>query len=331
MARKNSYVTIPLLLSMFLSVVTLPLSSAEMPQSFETWLADLRAEALVRGISQATLNEALSGLKPIPRVIELDRNQPEFKLTFAEYLNRVVSQNRVVTGRKKLKEHQSLLTRISQRYGVQPRFLVALWGIETDFGRYMGDFPMIGAIATLAYDGRRSSFFRNELFHALRIVQKGHIGAAKMRGSWAGAMGQVQFMPSTFQSFAVDYDGDGRIDIWSNLGDVFASAANYLSQSGWVADQIWGREVSLPTQFNRKLVSLKTRKRLTEWQALAVRRLNGKDLPMKPNLLASVVQPDGPEGKAFIVYRNYRALLEWNQSIFFGLAVGILADRIVER
>lgn len=331
MARKNSYVTIPLLLSMFLSVVTLPLSSAEMPQSFETWLADLRAEALVRGISQATLNEALSGLEPIPRVIELDRNQPEFKLTFAEYLNRVVPQNRVVTGRKKLREHQSLLTRISQRYGVQPRFLVALWGIETDFGRYMGDFPMIGAIATLAYDGRRSSFFRNELFHALRIVQKGHIGAAKMRGSWAGAMGQVQFMPSTFQSFAVDYDGDRRIDIWSNLGDVFASAANYLSQSGWVADQIWGREVSLPTQFNRKLVSLKTRKRLTEWQALAVRRLNGKDLPMKPNLLASVVQPDGPEGKAFIVYRNYRALLEWNQSIFFGLAVGILADRIVGR
>ena len=331
MARKNSYVTIPLLLSMFLSVVTLPLSSAEMPQSFETWLADLRAEALVRGISQATLNEALSGLEPIPRVIELDRNQPEFKLTFAEYLNRVVPQNRVVTGRKKLREHQSLLTRISQRYGVQPRFLVALWGIETDFGRYMGDFPMIGAIATLAYDGRRSSFFRNELFHALRIVQKGHIGAAKMRGSWAGAMGQVQFMPSTFQSFAVDYDGDRRIDIWSNLGDVFASAANYLSQSGWVADQIWGREVSLPTQFNRKLVSLKTRKRLTEWQALAVRRLNGKDLPMKPNLLASVVQPDGPEGKAFIVYRNYRALLEWNQSVFFGLAVGILADRIVGR
>jgi membrane-bound lytic murein transglycosylase B len=331
LARKNSYVTIPLLLSMFLSVVTLPLSSAEMPQSSETWLADLRAEALVRGISQATLNEALSGLEPIPRVIELDRNQPEFKLTFAEYLNRVVPQNRVVTGRKKLREHQSLLTRISQRYGVQPRFLVALWGIETDFGRYMGDFPMIGAIATLAYDGRRSSFFRNELFHALRIVQKGHIAAPKMRGSWAGAMGQVQFMPSTFQSFAVDYDGDGRIDIWSNLGDVFASAANYLCRSGWVADQIWGREVSLPTQFNRKLVSLKTRKRLTEWQALAVRRLNGKDLPMKPNLLASVVQPDGPEGKAFIVYRNYRALLEWNQSVFFGLAVGILADRIVGR
>lgn len=316
---------------MFLSVVTLAFSSAEMPQSSETWLADLRAEALVRGISQATLHEALSGLEPIPRVIKLDRNQPEFKLTFAEYLNRVVPQNRVVTGRKKLREHQSLLTRISQRYGVQPRFLVALWGIETDFGRYMGDFPMIDAIATLAYDGRRSSFFHNELFHALRILQKGHIAAPKMTGSWAGAMGQVQFMPSTFQSFAVDYDRDGRIDIWSNLGDVFASAANYLSRSGWVADQIWGREVSLPTQFNRKLISLKTRKRLTEWQALAVRRLNGKDLPMKPNLLASVVEPDGPEGKAFIVYRNYRALLEWNQSVFFGLAVGILADRIVGR
>lgn len=335
MAKKRSYVNkcflfvLTVLLSV--SVLTSPAQSADNPQRFGEWLADFRTEALARGISQATLDEAFDGLKPIPRVIELDRNQPEFRLTFSEYLNRVIPPSRVIRGRKKLRDHQTLLAEISQRYGVQSRFLVSLWGIETDFGRYIGGFPVIGATATLAYDGRRSTFFRNELFHALRILENGHIAASKMRGSWAGAMGQIQFMPSSFQNFAVDYQGDGRIDIWGDPGDVFASAANYLSQSGWVSNQIWGRKVRLPRPFNQRLVGGKTRLRLSDWQALGVRRPNGKDLPRKPDLMASVVAPDGIDGKTFIVYDNYRVILKWNASDFFGLAVGILADRIVRR
>lgn len=317
--------------SLFISVLTLPAQSADNPQRFGEWLADLRTEALAKGISQETLDEAFEGLKPIPRVIELDRNQPEFKLTFSEYLNRVIPPSRVVRGRKKFEDHQTLLGKISQRYGVQSRFLVSLWGIETDFGRSTGGFPVIGATATLAFDGRRSRFFRNELFHALHILESGHIAASKMKGSWAGAMGQIQFMPSSFQSFAVDYQGDGRIDIWGDPGDIFASAANYLSRSGWVAKQTWGREVRLPKPFNQRLVRGKTRMRLSDWQALSVRRPNGQDLPRKPDLMASVVAPDGIDGKTFIVYDNYRVILKWNASDFFGLAVGILSDRIVRR
>ena len=335
MARKISHVNrrslFILTVSLFVSVLASHSQSADNPQSFGDWLADFRVEALAKGISPTTLDDAFSGFEPIPQVIILDRNQPEFKLTFAEYLNRVVPLSRVAKGRKKLKEHHTLLTKISQRFGVQPRFLVSLWGIETDFGRSTGGFPVIGAIATLAYDGRRSRFFRNELFHALRILENGHIDASKMRGSWAGAMGQIQFMPSSFQKFAVDYQGDGRIDIWDDPGDVFASAANYLSQSGWVAKHIWGRRVHLPRRFNQRLVGGKTRMRLSDWQALGVRRPNGQDLPRKPDLMASVVAPDGIDGKTFIVYNNYRVILKWNTSDFFGLAVGILADRIVRR
>ena len=335
MAIKRSYLNRRSLfivtVSLFVSVLTSPAQSADSPQRFGEWLADFRTEALAKGISQPTLDEAFNGLKPIRRVIELDRNQPEFTLTFSEYLNRVIPQSRVVRGRKKFEEHRRLLAEISQRYGVQSRFLVSLWGIETDFGRSTGGFPVIGATATLAYDGRRSKFFRNELLHALRILENGHIAASEMKGSWAGAMGQIQFMPSSFHNFAVDYHGDGRIDIWDDPGDVFASAANYLSKSGWVANQIWGREVRLPRPFNQRLAGGKTRMRLSNWQALGVRRPNGQDLPRKPDLMASVVVPDGIEGKTFIVYNNYRVILKWNASDFFGLAVGILADRIVRR
>jgi len=335
LAIKRSYVNKGLLyvlaVSLSVTVLTSPAYSTDTHQRFWEWLADIRTEALARGISQATLDEAFDGLKPIPRVIELDRNQPEFRLTFSEYLNRVIPPSRVIRGRKKFRDHQTLLAEISRRYGVQSRFLVSLWGIETDFGRYFGGFPVIGATATLAYDGRRSSFFRNELFHALRILENGHIAASKMRGSWAGAMGQIQFMPSSFHNFAVDYQGDGRIDIWGDPGDVFASAANYLSQSGWVSNQIWGRRVRLPKPFNERLVGNKTRMRLSDWQALGVRRPNGQALPKKPDLMASVVAPDGIDGKTFIVYDNYRVILKWNASDFFGLAVGILADQIVRQ
>ena len=314
-----------LLLVFGLSISLVSNTNAE---AFNTWLDKLKTEAKRRGISQKTINNSLIGIKPIPRVIELDRKQPEFTLTFAEYLKRVVSDRRITIGKSKLKKHEELLRQISSKYGVQSRYIVALWGIETDFGRITGGFPVISSLATLAYDGRRSKFFRKELFLALKIVDGGHILAKDMIGSWAGAMGQNQFMPSSFHAYAVDYDNDGSKDIWKTLPDVFASIANYLSKSGWRADQTWGRPVRLPENFPRKFLGRKIKKPLSEWQQLGVRKLSGQDLP-KRNLLSSIIRPEkGQIGPAFVIYNNYEVILKWNRSNYFATAVGTLSDKI---
>ena len=294
---------------------------------FDAWLEGVREEARERGLKDSTIESALSDIGPIKRVVELDRRQPEFKLTLDEYLSRVVSGARIEKGRARLAEHRDLLGKISAKYGVQPRFVVALWGIETDFGRYLGGFPVIPALASLAYDGRRSAYFRKELFNALTVIDQGHIAAKDMMGSWAGAMGQNQFMPSSFLRYAVDYDGDGRRDIWGTLGDVFASSANYLSKVGWRGDQTWGRMVRLPKEFDRTAIGLKVRKGLRDWQRLGVRRPDGRDLPTR-NLRSSLLLPGGANGSAYVVYDNFRAILRWNRSNLFATAVGTLADRI---
>ncbi len=294
---------------------------------FEAWLTELRRDALGQEISDETLNVALARVKPNPRIIELDRSQPEFTLSFDDYLQRVVSNRRVRMGRQRLAKYRGMLRSISQQYGVQPRFLVALWGIETNFGRTTGAYPVVESLVTLAYDGRRSQFFREELLIALHIVDQGHVQPGKMKGSWAGAMGQVQFMPSTFQRYAVDYDGDGLRDIWGSKADALASAANYLSAAGWHYDQTWGRRVRLPKNFDPQLVGTDIAKDLSEWQRLGVRRADGRDLPSR-DLPASVIQPGDSDGPAYIVYDNYRTLLEWNRSDYFATAVGTLADRI---
>ena len=294
---------------------------------FGPWLDELKAEAAQKGVRSKTLDEVIPTIKPIPRVIELDRRQPEFTLTLQQYMNRVVPKSRVKKGRSKFRENATLLTEIGRKFGVQPRFIVAFWGVETDFGRVDGGFPVISALATLAHDGRRSRFFRGELIRSLRIVDQGHIAHTKMKGSWAGAMGQFQFMPSTFESFAIDYDGDGRRDIWRNRRDAFASAANFLSKSGWKSDQTWGREVKLPAGFDMKLAGPKIRKGIRDWQALGIRRVDGTDLPTR-NLRASIVLPEKTKGRAFLAYDNYRVILRWNRSSFFAVAIGSLADRI---
>jgi membrane-bound lytic murein transglycosylase B len=318
---------IPVLFFFLLSLLFTPSPTlAQKQKNFDAWLADLRTEALAKGISQATLDSALSRLQPLPRVIELERSQPEFKLTVQEYLDRVVTDSRVEKGREALEENHTLLTKVYDRYGVQPSILVALWGIETDFGRSVGGYPVIDAVATLAYEGRRTAFFRQELLHALRIVDQGHISPDKMMGSWAGAMGQLQFMPSSFQAFAVDYDGNGRVDLWNSLPDVFASAANYLSKAGWVKDEIWGWEVSLPKGFDASSAGPDVRKSLADWKALGVQdsKKNGSDA----SLLWSVVEPEGKKGPAYLTNNNYRALLKWNRSHHFAVAAGTLSDRI---
>ncbi len=302
--------------------------AAAQPAEFGSFVQDLRAEAKAQGISERALNAALTGIEPIPRVIELDRKQPEFTLTFQQYLDRTVTANRVARGRKLMNQHADLLRRVEAEYGVQPRFIVALWGMETDFGRITGGFPVIPALATLAWDGRRSAFFRKELMNALKIIDGGHIAADKMTGSWAGAMGQPQFMPSSFNNFAQDFDGDGRRDIWHTLPDVFASAANYLAKHGWHGDQTWGRPVTIPAGLDAGLIGTGVSKPLAEWSRLGIRRADGGPIPVVAGMDASLVRPEDGKGPAFLVYDNWRAIMKWNRSVFYATAVGILADRL---
>ncbi len=295
---------------------------------FQTWLDDLRKEALEKGISVATLDTALQGLEPIERVIELDRHQPEFKLDFQTYMGKVVSDWRIQQGRKLLKEHAGLLGKVGEKYGVPPRFLVAFWGIETNFGKHLGSFPVINSLATLAYDPRRAGFFRRELLHALKIIDEGHISSTDMKGSWAGAMGQLQFMPSTFVSYAMDADGDGRKDIWHTMPDIMYSAANFLSRSGWRKGFTWGREVLLPREFDRKQAGLKTEKPLAYWHLAGVRNMDGSDLPVE-EMNGSIILPSDNNSPAFLVYDNYSVIMRWNRSHFYAVAVGHLSDRII--
>ncbi len=297
---------------------------------FHTWLSAFRDEARTEGIEEATLDRAFVGVEPIDRVIELDRRQPEGTITFDQYLDRVISDARVEQGRRMLRENRALLEQVAAEFGVQPRFVVALWGIETSYGNFTGGFSVIGALATLAYDGRRGEYYRRELLNALNVVQEGHIDVENMVGSWAGAMGQTQFMPSSFINFATDFDGDGAKDIWTSRPDVFASAANYLRNVGWRDDITWGRPVKLPEGFDPALADLDVVKQLSEWQRLGVRRQDGSALPTR-DLNASIVLPGGVGGPAYVVYDNYRSILRWNRSLYFATAVGHLSDRIEGR
>ncbi len=303
---------------------------AQETRTFDAFLADVRTEALGRGIRAQTLDVALADVTPLARVIELDRAQPEFTLTFEQYLNGRVTASRIARGKQMLAENRELLAQIEAKYGVQPRFIVALWGLESDFGRVTGTFSVVQALATLAYDDRRAAYFRRELLSALTIIDQGHITAAAMRGSWAGAMGQAQFMPSTFLTAAADFDGDGKRDIWTNKADVFASAAQLLARNGWQGDQTWGRPVRVPDNFNPSLAGLNTQKPIGEWQELGVRLPDGGALPTR-QLQSSIVLPQaGAKSPAYLVYNNYRSLLRWNNAALFAVAVGTLADRIGE-
>jgi membrane-bound lytic murein transglycosylase B len=295
-------------------------------QSFDEWLADLRAEAALLGISASTL-AALDNIAPLERVLELDNSQPEFVQTFTRYIELRVTPGQVSRGQQLLQQHGVLLDEVRQRYGVQPHYLAAFWAIESNFGRATGGFSVLEALATLAYDPRRSEFFRRELLTALRIIDDGHIAPERMSGSWAGAMGQLQFLPSVFDRYGVDGDGDGRIDIWNSLPDVFHSAANFLSQSGWRGDQRWGREVLLPDNFDYRQSGTGVRKPLDEWRGMGVTTLDGNPIPVVAGMEASVILPAGANGPAFLAYGNFRATMAYNPSTFYALTVGHLADR----
>ena len=300
---------------------------------FDQWLTDFRKEAGSLGISNKVLKAALGNAKPIKRVIELDRSQPEFTMTFEEYLSKIASKTRARVAAKKLIEHDEILTKISKKYGVQKRYIVTFWGVETNFGQYLGSFNVPHSLATLAHDGRRSAYFRKELLNALKILEEGHIVPDKMKGSWAGAMGQSQFMPSSFLSYAVDWNGDGKRDIWETKADVFASTAYYLSKAGWRDDVTWGRAVSLPAGMlingrgPKELADAKTRLRLSDWSKAGVVTVNGKPLPPR-DLKARLVLPTDVQGPAFLVYSNFDAILAWNRSNYYALAIGHLSDKL---
>jgi membrane-bound lytic murein transglycosylase B len=319
-----------LLLSSLLLLLSQGALAQEVPQAFAAWLVQLRVDARSAGISQKTLDAALADLQaPEPRVIEHDQNQPEEKQSLQDYLATRVSQEHIAEGRLTLSRYTSWLGRVGRQYQVQPRFLVALWGIESRYGRHTGERPVIPALVTLAYDARRGDYFRKELLEALKILDAGHVPLSRMKGSWAGAMGPFQFMPTSYRQFAVDADGDGRIDIWGSVPDALASAANYLAKADWKNDQTWGRPVKLPKKFDYALTGLETRLPLSRWQALGVRSSNGGALPRR-NLQASLIIADGPAGSAYLVYDNFRALRRWNRSNSFAIAVGTLADSYAE-
>lgn len=296
-------------------------------EEFQAWLNGFKATAKGRGISQVTLDKAFTGTSFIKRVIELDRRQPEFTMTFWQYIGKTISDKRIARGREMLKTHAKLLKQVEDKFGVPPRFLVAFWGLESNFGDYTGSFSLIGSLATLAFDARRSKFFTEQLLAALEVIDRGDI-APDVKSSWAGAMGNTQFIPTTYRAYAIDFDGDGRRDLWRSLPDVFASSANYLSRAGWRKEETWGREVRLPKGFDYGLNGLDKKLKLKEWQSMGVRRADGRDLPVA-DFDASLVLPAGADGPAFLVYQNYRTILVWNRSILYALAVGHLADRLI--
>ena len=292
---------------------------------FKQFLSDISKEAEKKGIATKLIKDFKNKTVFIPRVIELDRSQPEFKLTLDQYLKRVVTPTRIKKARKKYNENKDILNKISDFYGVQPRFIVALWGIETDFGRLTGGFSVISALSTLAFEGRRHEYFKRELLNALTIINDGHISMNEMTGSWAGAMGQCQFMPSSFLNYANDWNKDGNKDIWNSKPDVFASAANYLKRVGWSNKITWGRKVYLGNYNNKvkknKYILLKN------WSSYGVLNENKEKLP-QVNIKARLVIPDNYGKYGYLVYKNFDALLNWNRSNYFAIAVGKLSDTI---
>ncbi|MGE5268170.1 MAG: lytic murein transglycosylase [Thiohalocapsa sp.] len=309
------------------SLLAVPLgggTTAAAGSDFNDFLAGVRRDAYAQGIRPATIDIAFRHIQYLPHVIELDRKQPEHKMTFAEYMEKVVTQQRLDDARRQLVDNWGLLQRVHQRFNVQPRFIVTLWGVESDFGRTMGSYSVPAALATLAYEGRRGAMFRAELIAALKILDQGNVRPEHMLGSWAGAMGQCQFMPTTFLSYAVDFDGDGRRDIWNDRADVLASIAHYLSRLGWHGNEGWGREVVVPPNLE---AGMDRRRPIADWARLGVRPANGAPFTgREPD--AWLVMPDGARGTALLVYDNFRAIKRWNNSNYFAAAVGYIADSI---
>lgn len=297
--------------------------------SWNEWINGVREEALSQGIPSPLFDRAFADIhEPSKQVKNLARSQPEHRLTFSKYLNTRADSYRIAMGRKNYTKNKAVLDEIGQKFGVDPCFIVSFWGMETSYGTYMGNFPVIKSLATLAYESNRPEFFRKELFIALHIVNDGHVALENFKGEWAGASGQPQFLPSSWVKYAVDYEGTGKRDIWGSKPDVFASIANYMKQNGWQTGQPWAVHVKLPANFNKDLFGKATTKLVSEWSSMGVRTESGESLPY-PQLLASIVQPNG--GPVFLAYPNYKMILRYNNSIYYAGAIGFMADKICGR
>lgn len=297
------------------------------PASFDAWRDAFKTRAAAIGIAPSTLDAAFRGVSPVPRIIALDRHQSEYTRTFFDYLKNNISEARIRRGQAMLRQHARLLADIKRRHGIPAELIVALWAMETDYGAQTGNFPVITTLTTLAYDGRRRDFFTTELMEALRILDSGQANLADLTSSWAGAMGQFQFMPSTYRRYARDGDGDGRADIWHSVADALESAAQYLSASGWNRDETWGREVLLPPEFELAQARLGITKTLNDWGRLGVLDTAGRPLP-GGRIAASVILPAGRRGPAFLVYPNFQVIQNWNRSLYYALTVGHLYNRL---
>ena len=314
---------------------------AKTQAEFQTYLSDLKQEAIAKGYDSKLIDDAFATASYKEKVVSADKNQPEVKETLETYLPKRVPQWKIDRARKLYAENKDVLEQVAKEFGVQARFIVALWGLESNFGTIQGGHNVISSLVTLAFDGRREALYKRQLWAALDILKSGHISLDKFNGSWAGAMGQTQFMPTSFNAYAVDYNNDGRKDIWTTKEDAFASIANYLKQEGWNDSLTWGRQVKLPDNFDSKYVlkrGTKTRKQwleywndsersLADWQALGVRKADGSDLP-NVDVRAALVMPDDINGRMYLAYDNYKVFMHWNRSYYFATSVGYLSDRI---
>lgn len=301
------------------------------PAEFPAFVETLKEQARLQGISDSTINKAFASIHFVDRVIKSDQSQLEKKIMLDEYLSRVITPQNIEQARAQYQQHRNELEAISNRTGVQSQYIVALWAMESHFGEIQGKEDIISALATLAFEGRREAFFTKELMAALKILDQGHITVQELKGSWAGAMGQSQFMPSSYLRYGADGDGDGKVDIWTNTSDVFASTANYLETEGWKAGGEWGREVTLPEGFDSTLAGTKTDqgKTVSQWQKLGITLKDATKLP-PPTQKAWIITPDDNLGRSFLVYNNFRTIMHWNRSYYFAISIGTMADAIAQ-
>ncbi|CUW47260.1 MULTISPECIES: lytic transglycosylase domain-containing protein [Novacetimonas] len=296
-------------------------------QDYATFVAGVRDDAIRQGLDTGIANRALDLSTPNAQVLRLDRTQPEFHLTWAQYRQRVITARKIADGRTAVAVQRALLDQALTRYNVAPGAIAGIWGLESAYGTRMGTFGVIDALCTLAYDGRRAKFFHDELMKALHILGMGDIAPEQMIGSYAGAMGQPQFMPSAYLRYAVDMDGDGRRDIWHSTADVFGSIASYLSHSGWIGDEPWGQQVTVPDTLAQAALGRTHTRTLQEWMDAGVRQIDGSAFP-RADMRGAILRPDGVGGESFMVYRNFNAIRRYNPSDFYALAVGLLGNEI---
>lgn len=306
------------------------MAPVEPADEFQHWIDNLKVEMLNKGISQKTIDKVYENVyyRPNTHVLKSDRRQLEFVLTSSDYINRVVNQTRVEKGQKLYRDLKPILQPIEKKYGVPANYIIAFWGMETNFGSNFGGFNVVEALTTLSYDKRRPEFFKSELYQALKIIDAWDIDYTQMQGSWAGAMGHFQFMPSTFNAYAVDANNDGKIDIWHSFEDAAASASNYLSTIGWKPDEPWGMQVSLPWNFDFSMVGRNKKRTIKEWKKIGVRTIRNKQLPLGDSLKASIIVPEGQRGHAYLVLNNFHKIMNWNRSENYALAIGTLADYV---